>query len=79
MAHALDHFSMLESGKKGIGFAGGKEPLASYFVKRGAKLVVSDLPIDDNEDLAQGWASTGQHSAELKRTFKESVVDYETY
>ncbi len=79
MAHTLDHFGKLEDGKKGIGFAVGQEPLAGYFVKKGADLVVSDLPIDGNENLANGWAETGQHSAELEATFRKGIVEYETY
>lgn len=79
MANTLDHFGKLKDGKKGIGFAVGQEPLAGYFVKKGAELIVSDLPIDGNEYLAKGWAKTGQHSAQLEATFREGIVDYETY
>lgn len=79
MAHALDHYGMLKNGKKGIGFAVGHEPLAVYFVKRGVDMVVSDLPIEGNEEVADGWASTNEHAAALRATFKEGIIDYDTY
>ncbi len=80
MAHALDHYGKLKEGSKGIGFAVGTEPLAPFFVKRGAELVVSDLPISNStKGLVQGWANTGQHAAALNATFTEGVVDYELY
>jgi hypothetical protein len=77
MAHALEHFDKLQEGKKGIGFAVGSEPLATYFVKKGVQMTVSDMPVEDT--LASNWANTNQHAAALKSTFRPGIVDFATY
>lgn len=77
MSHTLDHFDKLQAGKKGIGFAVGAEPLATYFVKKGAQMTVSDMPVE--YELASSWAETAEHAAALKTTFRPGIIDFETY
>jgi SAM-dependent methyltransferase len=77
MAHTLKELGVLQPGKSGLGFAVGREPLASYFVRNGAKVVVSDMPVQDN--TASAWNSTAQHAGELKSTWRSGVVDEAAY
>lgn len=63
IAEALDERGLLQSGKKGIGFAVGREPLASLFAARGASILATDLDADVTNPE---WTSTGQHAAALE-------------
>jgi hypothetical protein len=77
-AFVLDKFGMIDRKRsRGLGFAVGKEPLPSYFVKRGVDLVVTDMPADLTS--ADAWSQTNQHSSRLMDTFRAGIVDAETY
>lgn len=54
----LKHFNTIE-GKNGLGFAVGQEILLEYFVKKGAKIIGTDLDI--NNANASDWKNTNQH------------------
>ena len=77
IARVVDHFGKLGPGHKGLGFAVGIEPLASFFVKWGVEVVVTDMP--KSSKGYTGWASTDQHSAGLNATWKAGVVDWALY
>lgn len=57
----LQYYKMLGEGKKGIGFAVGKEPLPSYFAKNHTDVLASDLGA--YEENAKDWVNTNQHSS----------------
>ena len=59
IAQALLERGMLGVGRKGLGFACGKEPLASIFASYGCDIVATDAPpyIIEKTD----WESSGQH------------------
>jgi hypothetical protein len=60
IAQALDERGLLKSGSRGIGFAVGREPLASLFAATGASIVATDL----HPELSDAqWTATGQHAA----------------
>jgi hypothetical protein len=77
ISNALEHYGKLQQGFKGLGFAVGKEPLAALFVKRGAKLTLTDMPAEDS--LAAGWAKTKQHASLLKDSFRPNIVDFKEF
>ncbi|HVF38105.1 MAG TPA: methyltransferase domain-containing protein [Sphingomicrobium sp.] len=62
IAHALDERGQLKPKKRGIGFAVGREPLASLFAARGVSVLATDLHAGLGD--AQ-WAESGQHAAAL--------------
>eukprot|EP01064_Diplonema_japonicum_P024194 TRINITY_DN346_c0_g2_i2.p1 TRINITY_DN346_c0_g2~~TRINITY_DN346_c0_g2_i2.p1 ORF type:complete len:371 (+),score=79.67 TRINITY_DN346_c0_g2_i2:64-1113(+) len=74
---ALEKTDKLGEGKRGLGFAVGQEPLARYFVKRGSRVTVSDMPMTGK--LRASWAKTGQHAGELENTWKPGVVTLDEY
>ena len=57
----LQHYKMLGNGKRGIGFAVGREPLPSYFAGKQNYVLASDLTI--SEESAKKWADTNQHAS----------------
>lgn len=63
IAAALEQHGMLAPGKRGLGFAVGKEPLPSMFASRGCEIVATDLP--HGQAAAKNWIATKQHSASL--------------
>jgi hypothetical protein len=63
ICRALEATGMLAEGKRGLGFAVGKEPLVAAFAARGVDLVATDLAVEDPR--AAKWASTNQHSLSL--------------
>jgi len=61
--NTLESLGLLEAGKRGLGFAVGKEPLAAYFASQGCEIVASDL--DPDIAVQKGWTKTNQHAAVL--------------
>jgi 2-polyprenyl-3-methyl-5-hydroxy-6-metoxy-1,4-benzoquinol methylase len=57
---ALNEAGCFVSGKKGLGFGCGKEPLAAVMAKHGCKVICTDLSTD--QAFEQGWVETNQHS-----------------
>jgi SAM-dependent methyltransferase len=63
ITQALYERGMLASGRHGLAFAVGHEPLPAFFANQGATVVATDL----FEEQAQqsGWVETNQHAREL--------------
>ena len=62
---ALEARGLLAPGKKGCGFAVGKETLPSLFASRGVEILATDLPTDavHSDTLkASAWADGNQHT-----------------
>ncbi len=55
---ALRDLGCLGSGKRGLGFGVGREPLPALFAGMGAEVVATDLPSGAG---ANGWSASGQH------------------
>ena len=54
----LDNFGMLGSGKRGVGFAVGNEPLSAYYASKGCEILATDLAAKD--DKSGLWTHTDQ-------------------
>jgi len=63
IAQALDERGMLGNGRAGMGFAVGREPLASLFAAMGCQVVASDYAGDRSK---AAWSGTGQLAASLE-------------
>ena len=63
IAEALSERDMLNPGRRGLGFAVGKEPLVALFASMGCEIVATDL--DEATANAVGWTETNQHSRDL--------------
>jgi len=74
---ALYERGMLAPGKKGLGFAVGREPLPALFAKWGSEILATDL--GEEEATAIGWVQTGQHSNEVDHLFHENICPRETF
>lgn len=60
IAQALDERGCLTPNARGIGFAVGREPLASLFASFGASVLATDL----HPEFSDGqWSETGQHAS----------------
>lgn len=77
IAQALSARGMLAPGRRGCGFAVGREPLASVFARHGVDVLATDLAAADAG--AHGWSSTGQHAASLDSLHWDKVVDRATF
>jgi hypothetical protein len=64
IAQALSERGMLQHGKKGLGFAVGREPLAALFASMGCEVVATDLHQEKAASL--GWVESGQHADSLE-------------
>ncbi|HET6912126.1 MAG TPA: class I SAM-dependent methyltransferase [Rhodanobacteraceae bacterium] len=73
----LQERGMLRSGRKGLGFAVGTEPLASLFASFGCEILASDI----GEDLAQqaGWVDTNQHASGLSQLNLRGLCEGEQF
>jgi hypothetical protein len=63
IAEVLHQRGLLSPGKRGIGFAVGKEPLPSLFAAHGASVLATDL---DTSTSGDQWAKTGQQAVALE-------------
>lgn len=77
VAQVLFEQNMLAPGKKGLGFAVGRETLPALFAKHGCEILATDL--DQEEASAAGWVETGQHSNELEHLLYEHICPRETF
>jgi SAM-dependent methyltransferase len=72
IAQALGERDMLREGRRGIGFAVGKEPLASLFASCGAMVDATDI---GSGDVAEEWSVSNQHADSIDPLFYANVVD----
>ncbi len=63
IAQALTERGMLAPGRRGLGFAVGKEPLPALFASHGCEIVATDL--DAASAKSRGWVDTNQHAQQL--------------
>ncbi len=73
IAQALDEHGMLQPGRRGLGFAVGREPLAAFFAKCGCEIVATDL--DETQARQLGWTTTNQHAARLEDLNPNGLCD----
>lgn len=60
VVQALWEAGMLAPGRRGLGFAVGREGLPSLFAAEGTTILATDLHATDSR--VHGWSETGQHS-----------------
>jgi hypothetical protein len=63
VCQALDERDMLREGRRGLGFAVGREPLPAMFANLGARIVATDLAAEEADK--RGWVDSNQHAASL--------------
>jgi len=73
ICQALYEHNMLAPGREGLGFAVGEEPLTSVFAQFGARIVATDLCVDDA--IAAGWVDTQQHASGYEILNKRELCD----
>lgn len=73
---ALDNRGMLVAGKRGLGFAVGREPLPSVMAGRGVTILATDLAADK---VDAGWISTSQHASSLEALYHSNLIDHATF
>ena len=73
VSQALAERGMLQPGRRGIGFAVGREPLACLFAARGADILATDLAAGDGKTSL--WSETGQHAASLDALHWPALLD----
>lgn len=74
---ALDERGMLQSGRRGLGFGVGIEPLVSYFAHRGCNIVATDL--DPLEAEAGGWGRSNQYAGALDGLNRYGLCDADRF
>lgn len=76
IAQALSERDMLRSGRSGIGFAVGREPLPALFAAQGVRVLATDQP---TELVTSTWSETGQHAASREALFHPHVCSREVF
>ncbi|MBI3866509.1 MAG: SAM-dependent methyltransferase [Planctomycetia bacterium] len=77
ICQALSERGMLSSGKRGLGFAVGKEPLPSLFASLGCEIVATDL--DAADPRGANWSATNQLAAADSELNLRGLCDAETF
>ncbi len=73
IAQALFERGMLEPGRRGLGFAVGREPLAALFASLGCEIVATDM--EEEKARQSGWTRTGQHANNLQSLNERGICD----
>lgn len=76
IAQALYERGMIADGKKGIGFAVGKEPLIAMLAKYGCKILATDQFLDQVE---AGWVKTNQHCSGLNELNPKNICEPDVF
>lgn len=74
IAETISKAGVLREGKRGCGFAVGREPLASLFGKMGAEILATDLASDVDH-----WATTGQQAAASSQIWWPGLIGEEEF
>ncbi len=77
LCQALSERGMLRDGRRGLGFAVGKEPLTALFARQGCEIVASDL--DQAKARDQGWTETDEHANQLDDLNQKDICPPERF
>jgi len=77
IARGLEERGMLQTGRRGVGFAVGQEPLTALFAARGCDIVATDLGAA--EAHKQGWVDTQQHAASIEHLNRGGICPAEAF
>ncbi|WP_235399196.1 SAM-dependent methyltransferase [Sphingomonas sp. SRS2] len=77
ICRTLEHYGVLRSGSRGLGFGVGIEPLSSAFAATGCHIVATDLAADD--DRAQAWNKTDQLGANLRQIYHPHLCEEKAF
>ncbi len=77
IAQALYERGMLTEGRRGLGFAVGKEPLTSLFASLGCEILATDLGTEKARQSS--WVNTGQHAASLTEVNERGLCPEEIF
>jgi SAM-dependent methyltransferase len=77
ICQALFERDMLRPGRRGLGFAVGREPLGSLFASFGCEIVATDLA--EAEARKKGWTASQQHAAHLENINERGVCSPELF
>lgn len=72
---SLSERGCLQPGKRGIGFAVGRERLVSAFASLGVDIVATDV----GGETAKIWQETNQYAGSLQALHRPNIVDYPTF
>lgn len=72
----LEQRGLLTSGKRGLGFAVGREPLPAFMAHYGVRVLATDLMADR---VSENWIKTGQHTTGLDALFYEWLNNREEF
>lgn len=75
ISQALYERDMLSVGRKGLGFAVGREPLAALFASFGCTVLATDLDEESAKNPNANWADTGQHAANIDVLNEGGICD----
>lgn len=74
---ALYERNMLVPGRRGLGFAVGREPLAALFAKSGCEILASDLDFEQAQHT--GWADSHQYAHNLSTLNERGLCPSEQF
>ncbi len=74
---AIDQTGMATTGRRGLGFGVGIEPITGWLAAQGCEVVATDLPADRTE--AHVWVETNQHATSLDRLDEHNLCDPATF
>lgn len=77
ICQALSERDMLRPGRRGLGFAVGREPLSSLFASLGCEIVATDLSAEAGQK--SGWAMFQQHAVGLEAINERGICPPELF
>jgi 2-polyprenyl-3-methyl-5-hydroxy-6-metoxy-1,4-benzoquinol methylase len=77
ICQALEKAGCLVTGKRGLGFGVGTEPITAIAAKRGCTVLATDANFDQAE--AGGWVDTNQHANDLSSLNTLGICDPDVF
>ena len=77
LLQTLHDAGMLQAGRRGLGFACGREPIASYLAGKGVSVLATDLLPDQRKRTR--WEESGQHAGGIEQIRHPHLVAKEDF
>lgn len=75
IAQVLYGNDLLRTGRRGVGFGCGREPLASFFAAQGCSVLATDLSAHDSR--SRNWSCGDQHADSVENVWVRSLCSEE--
>ncbi|NCD09304.1 MAG: methyltransferase domain-containing protein [Negativicutes bacterium] len=75
----LYNYDLLQSGRSGLGFGCGKEPLPSYFISKGCTITAGDKPLNLKDKAQKNWSKSRQYTQTIDSLYHPDIISRDDF